>query len=175
MAEFRKDHEDVSGFVLDPDREAELRRKQKECTFIWTNRAGEPVGVIMSYLETPDGHIWLTGSEQRKRFAAVARDPRACVVITSVGTDMGSGKTVTYKGRVILHDKADRKIKDWFYPTFARKLRGPEAEEAAVRQFVRLLDSPRRVVMEFVPTSKIAFDGDKHRAADNPLEMEPEA
>lgn len=174
MAEIRKDHEDVTEFVLDSDRETELRQKQKECTFIWTNKLGEPVGVIMSYLETPDGHIWLTGSEQRARFAAVARDPRTCIVITSTGTDMGSGKTVTYKGRTILHDKGDRKIKDWFYAAFAEKQKS-DMGQAKVRQFIRLLDSPRRVVMEFIPSKKIAFDGDKHRAADPPLEAEPSA
>ncbi len=172
MAEYRKDHEDVSGFILEEDRENELREKQKECTFIWTNKAGEPVGVIMSYLETDDGRIWLTGSEQRKRFPAIRRDPRTCVVITSAGTDMDAGKTVTYKGLSVVHDKANRRIKDWFYPTFAEKLYG-HAGEARVKQFVRLLDSPRRVVVEFIPTMKIAFDGDKHVAADNPLEMEP--
>jgi hypothetical protein len=43
-----------------------------------------------------------------------------------------------------------------------------------VRQFVRLLDSPRRVVVEFIPEQKIAFDGAKHRAADPPLELEDE-
>ena len=174
MAEFRKDHEDVTPFVLDEEREYELRALQKECTFIWTNKAGEPVGMIMNYLDTPDGHLWLTGSEQRVRFAAVKRDPRTCVVITSLGTAMGGGKTVTYKGHVILHDKEDRKIKDWFYKAFAEKMKA-DMGEAKVRQFIRLLDSPRRVVMEFIPNKKIAFDGDKHRAADNPLEMEPEA
>ena len=173
MAEYRRDHEDVTSFTLDPEGERELLRVQKECTFIWTNKEGSPVGVIMSYLETDDGHIWLTGSEQRKRFAAIRRDPRTCIVVTSAGTDLGTGKTVTYMGRTITHAKEDRKIKDWFYPTFARKLRGAGGE-LAVSQFVRLLDSPRRVVIEFIPENKIAFDGEKHRAADPPLELEAE-
>ena len=142
----------------------ELRHKQKECTFIWTNKAGEPVGVIMSYLDTDDGRLWLTGAEQRARFPAVRRDPRTCIVITSAGTDMGSGKTVTYKGTAILHDKADRKIKDWFYPAFARKLYGDRGE-AKVQQFVEFLDSPARLVMEFIPNKKIVYDGDKMAAA----------
>ena len=77
---------------------------------------------------------------------------------------MGPGKTVTYKGISIIHDKANRKIKDWFYPTFARKLRGAENVEQ-VQQFVEFLDSPRRVVVEFVPTKKIVYDGEKMAAA----------
>jgi len=173
MAEYRQDHEDVTSFTLDEAGERELRRLQKECTFIWSNKEGQPVGMIMSYLADNDGHIWLTGSEQRKRFAAIRRDPNTCVVITSAGTPLGAGKTVTYIGRTVTHDKGDRRIKDWFYPTFARKLRGA-GNELAVSQFVRLLDSPRRVVIEFIPERKIAFDGEKHRAADPPLDLEPE-
>ncbi len=168
MAEFAHDYEDVTVYGLDPEREAELRRKQKECTFIWTNKQGEPVGVIMSYVDTDDGHIWMTGAEQRARFAAIKRDPRTCVVITSAGTDMGSGKTVTYKGHCITHDKADRKVKDWFYDALARRLYG-DLGEARVKQFVEFLDSPARVVVEFVPTKRIVFDGDKMAAATPPV------
>ena len=58
------------------------------------------------------------------------------------------------------HDKANREIKDWFYPAFARKLYGHVSEEK-VEQFVKFLDSPARVVMEFIPTKKIVYDGDK--------------
>ena len=164
QSNYAKDYEDVTQYPLDEDREYELRDKQKECTFIWTNKAGEPVGVIMSYLDTEDGRLWLTGAEQRLRFPAVKRDPRTCIVISSAGTDMNAGKTVTYKGISVIHDKANRKIKDWFYPTFARKLYGDRGE-AKVQQFVEFLDSPARVVMEFIPTKKIVYDGDKMAAA----------
>ena len=164
--EYAEDYEDVTQYPLDEQRERELVAQQKECTFMWTNRAGEPVGVIMSYLETDDGRLWLTGSEQRLRFLAIRRDPRTCICISSAGTDMGPGKTVTYKGISIIHDKTNRKIKDWFYPTFAAKLRGAENVEQ-VKQFVEFLDSPRRVVVEFVPTKKIVYDGEK-MAAETP-------
>ena len=160
MTKYAEDYEDVTQYPLDPDREAQLRKMQRECTFIWTNKEGEPVGVIMSYLDTDDGRIWLTGAEQRARFPAIKRDPRSCVVITSAGTEWGAGKTVTYKGISVIHDKANRQIKDWFYPAFARKLYGHVSEEK-VEQFVKFLDSPARVVMEFIPTKKIVYDGDK--------------
>ena len=164
MKPMAKDYEDVSIYPLDPPREEELRRKQSECTFIWVNREGEPVGVIMSYLEGEDGRLWLTGAEQRARFPAVRRNPKTCVVITSKGTDMGPGKTVTYKGISIVHDKNNRKLKDWFYRPFAQKLRGAKGQ-AKVEQFIQFLDSPSRVVMEFIPTKKIVYDGDKMAAA----------
>ena len=77
------DYEDVTVYGLDLARELELRKLQNECTFIWSNKLGEPVGVIMSYLDTDDGKLWLTGTEQRVRFAAIARDPRTCICISS--------------------------------------------------------------------------------------------
>ncbi|MGI9329057.1 MAG: hypothetical protein ACR2PZ_27815 [Pseudomonadales bacterium] len=161
--EYAEDYEDVTQYSLDESREFELREKQRECTFMWTNKQGEPVGVIMSYLDTGDGRLWLTGSEQRLRFNAIKRDPRTCVCISSAGTDMGHGKTVTYKGISVIHDKENRKIKDWFYPEFSKKIRGPDP--ARVDQFIQFLDSPRRVVVEFIPTKKIVYDGEKMAAA----------
>lgn len=162
--EYAEDYEDVTQYPLDESREFELRDQQKECTFMWTNKAGEPVGVIMSYLDTGDGRLWLTGSEQRLRFPAIRRDPRTCICISSAGTAMGPGKTVTYKGISVIHDKDNRQIKDWFYLEFAKKLRGAENTKS-VQQFVEFLDSPRRVVVEFIPTKKIVYDGEKMAAA----------
>ena len=45
MAEQAKDYDDVTQYALDPEREAELVRTQHECTFIWANKAGHPIGV----------------------------------------------------------------------------------------------------------------------------------
>ncbi len=168
MTQYDKDYDDVAIYPLSPERENELRRKQTECTFIWANKEGEPIGVIMSYLETDDGHLWLTGAEHRARFPAVRRDPRTCIVISSAGTDMGKGKTITYKGRSIIHDKADRKLKDWFYPLFAQKLRG-HLGPAKVQQFIEFIDTPTRVVLEFVPSKKILYDGDLMAEATPPV------
>ena len=36
-------YDDVRVYGMDSDREQELLAKQKECTFIWTNKAGDPV------------------------------------------------------------------------------------------------------------------------------------
>lgn len=163
MADYAEDYEDVTQYPLDDDKEQELLDAQKECVFMWTNKAGEPVGVIMSYLNA-DGKIWLTAAEQRARIPATKRDPRTCVCVTSTGTDMGPGKTVTYKGTTVIHDKDDRKVKDWFYPAFSQKIRGQMGQEK-VDQFVEFLDSPRRVVMEFTPNKKIVYDGAKMAAA----------
>lgn len=163
MADYAEDYEDVTQYPLDEDKEQDLLAAQRECVFMWTNKQGEPVGVIMSYLEA-DGKIWMTASEQRARIPAIKRDPRSCVCITSTGTDMGPGKTVTYKGTTVIHEKDDRKIKDWFYRAFSEKLYAAVGPEK-VEQFSQFLDSPRRVVMEFTPNKKIVYDGAKMAAA----------
>ena len=96
-------YEDVTVYKLSPERERELLEKQIECSFIWANKAGHGMGVIMNYVAR-GGSIWLTATRQRARIKALQRDPRASVVISSMGTDMGPGKQLTYKGRVVLHD-----------------------------------------------------------------------
>ncbi|MEZ5503692.1 MAG: hypothetical protein R3E50_13900 [Halioglobus sp.] len=148
-------YEDVTLYQLSDAREQELVAKQIECNFIWTNKDGHGIGVIMNYVAR-NGSIWLTATSQRARIKALRRDPRASVVISSMGTDMGPGKQITYKGRVIIHD--DQATKDWFYPAMANIISPYPAPtvEAAIRH----LDTPLRVILELVPEKTIKFDGD---------------
>jgi len=148
-------YEDVTKFGLDDDVEEELLLGHNECTFIWANKEGWPVGVIMSYIWR-EGRFWLTASSQRARMYAIKRDPRCAIVVTSTGSPLPRNKAVTYKGICTLHDS--REVKDWFYPDFAEALRGPGKQ---AEQFVQFLDSPRRLVMEIEPTQRIGYDGAK--------------
>lgn len=150
------DYEDVTQYDLDAGDEEQLLLSHNECTFIWANKEGWPVGVIMSYIWR-DGRFWLTASSQRARMYAIKRDPRCCIVVTSTGSPMPRNKAITYKGICTLHDSSE--IKDWFYPELSAALR-PESEEAQ-RQFAQFLDSPRRLVMEVEPTQRIGYDGAK--------------
>ena len=95
------------------DAERELLEHQAECTFIWSNKEGFPVGVIMNYVFR-DGRFWLTASGQRARVAAVRRDPRVSIAVSSLGSGIKTRKSLTYKGRCIVHD--DEETKAWFYP-----------------------------------------------------------
>jgi hypothetical protein len=151
------DYEDVTGYTLDPGSEEELLHTQIECTFIWSNKEGWPVGVIMNYVFR-DGRFWLTAAKQRKRIAAVRRDPRVSVVITSKGSAVKGSKTVTYKGRCTVHE-GDDALKSWFYPALAAAVRPHDAAEA--NRFASFLDSPHRVILEVVPEGRIGFDGTK--------------
>ena len=57
--EYVDSYEDVSIFTLSGDREERLLDEQIECTFMWSTKDGDPVGVIMNYLWR-DGKFWLT-------------------------------------------------------------------------------------------------------------------
>ena len=156
------DYEDVTQYPLDQDREKELIKLQKECTFMWANKEGHPIGVIMSYLEF-EGKLWLTATKQRARVSAIKRDGKSSICVTSVGTEMGGGKTVTYKGLCVIHED-NQELKDWFYPALAERL-FEEESQAKRDQFAQFLDSPSRVIFEFKSEKKIVYDGDKMWAA----------
>ena len=151
------DYEDVSVYTLDPDVETELLSAQNECTFIWANKQGWPVGVIMSYVFS-DGRFWLTSASQRKRIAAIRRDPRVSIVVSSKGSTVRGAKTVTYKGRCVLHE-GEADLKAWFYPALSAAIRPGDPDEQ--RRFAGFLDSPNRLILEVIPEGRIGYDGTK--------------
>lgn len=155
MSDAVEDYERVSIYHLDePDKE-ELLRSHGECTFMWSTKDGWPVGVIMSYL-WKDGRFWLTAGAHRHRISAIRRDDRVSVVVTSTGTKLPPGRSITAKGRAIVHE--DQETKDWFYPAFASHLhRDPKMAD----WFQQFLDSPLRIVVEVVPEKWITYDGTK--------------
>ena len=151
-----EDYEDVTSYTLDQDVEEQLLLAHNECTFIWSNKEGWPVGVIMSYV-WHEGCFWLTASSQRARIAAVRRDPRVCVVVTSTGSPLPRNKTVTWKGTCTVHD--DDATKAWFYPALSKAIN--PGDPARAEMFQSLLDSPRRVVLRVEPAQRIGYDGAK--------------
>jgi hypothetical protein len=151
-----QDYEEVHVYPLDPDVQKQLFELQNECTFIWGTKDHWAVGVTMSFVWR-DGRFWLTATSQRKRVAAVRRDDRVSLVITSKGTNLGPSKTVTVKGRCLLRD--DQETKDWFYPALAAAVI-PESEKVQ-KAFAMMLDSPRRLIFEVVPEKYITFDAEK--------------
>ncbi len=153
-------YDDVSTYSLDDTDEERLLAEQNECTFIWSNKEGWPVGVIMSYV-WKDGCFWLSISSLRKRVNAVLRDPRVSICVTNKGTSIPGSQTVTYKGECVVHDDAE--TIGWFLPALAERLRPGDAEAQAA--FVRLNDTPARRVLCVRPTQRIGFDGRKMAAA----------
>jgi len=155
MSNTLENYEKVSIYPVEPEVREKLLSTQIECVFNWATKDGWPMGVIMSCF-WHDGRMWLTAGANRHRISAIRRDPRCSVVVTSTGTALGPGKTVTIKGRAVIHD--DRETKDWFYPAFASHL-NPDPEGA--EKFRKRLDSPLRVVLEVVPEKFITYDGIK--------------
>jgi hypothetical protein len=166
MSEQAKNYDDVKQYRLDPEREQELVNTGGECTFIWANKSGHPLGVTTAYVPV-DGKIWMTATRERVRIKAIARDGRSSIVITSKGTPMGGGKTVTYKGHTVIHD--DRETKLWMYQLLAEGVASQSQQDEGntftagidPAMFVRFLDTPERIVLEFTPEMSIPFDGDK--------------
>ena len=66
MTTHPENYEDVTVYDLDASAEEELLISHNECTFMWANKEGWPVGVIMSYIWRK-GSFWLTASAQRAR------------------------------------------------------------------------------------------------------------
>lgn len=160
-----ENYEMVSIYNLNPEDQEQLLNEQRECVFNWCTKDEWPMGVIMSFLWSRD-RIWMTAGVHRHRISAIRRNPKCSVVVTSTGTSMGPGKTVTIKGKCIIHE--DQETKNWFYPEFSKKLR-PEASEA--KSFEAMLNSPLRIVLEVVPEKYINYDGVKmflHTAGELP-------
>ncbi len=156
MPEYADSYDDVSMFTLSGDRERALLDAQTECCFMWTTKAGDPVGVIMNYV-AHDDRLWITCTKRRKRVAAVAARPRVAIAITSRGTKIGVSQAVTYKGRAVIHD--DDETKAWFYPALAARVRPESAEQQ--QAFVHHLATDGRVVIEIVPDGRIGFDAEE--------------
>ena len=154
MSDFNYD--DVTQYPLDDEMREEILRKQIECVFIWGPKDHWAVGVLMTYI-WKDGRFWVSATSQRKRIAAIKRDPRVSVVVSSHGTDLGPAKGITAKGRAIIHE--DRETLDWFLPACAAvniPTAGPLQDA-----FAKMMDTEKRVVIEVVPEKWITFDATK--------------
>ena len=57
-------YEDVTVYTLDNEDEERMLKLQTECTFIWANKEGWPVGVIISYVWAK-GWFWVSLTSHR--------------------------------------------------------------------------------------------------------------
>ena len=64
---------------------------------------------------------------------------------------------MTAKGRVLIHDDDETKAR--IYPLIAGALY--RDNPALAEKFTRMLDSPRRLILEVVPETYISFDSHK--------------
>ena len=152
------DHEMVSIYPFSDDEVDSLMNHSNECVLMWATKDGWPVGVTHAFL-WHDGKIWLTFGAHRHRGAAIRRDPRVSVNVSSAGyasrsaKDLPSG-AITFKGNAEFFD--DDKTKEWFYPALSSKL-SPTDPDAA-KFFSGFLDSPLRTILSITPVKKIMYN-----------------
>lgn len=152
------DHEIVSIYPFSDEEIEQLMANSVECVLMWATKDGWPVGVTHAFT-WHNGKIWLTFTAQRHRAAAIRRDNRVSVNISSGGYPAGTDETlptgaVTFKGHGEFFD--DDETKHWFYGELSKKLNpdSPEGEAA----FYGLLDSPLRTVLAVTPVKKIMYN-----------------
>jgi general stress protein 26 len=151
-----ENNEDLRGTGLDRAAQAELLATQSECTVVFAAPDGWPSGVVMSFLEA-DGKLWLTSAEGRAQTRAIATDPRISIIVSNAGTALPGRRMLAIRGTCRL--LRDAETKAWFYPRFAAKL-APGGEEA----FMRLLESPKRVIFE-ITIAAVTLSHDSRKMA----------
>ncbi|MEM0955712.1 MAG: hypothetical protein AAGI24_16340 [Pseudomonadota bacterium] len=152
------DHEIVSIYPFTDEEESQLMTHSYECVLMWATKDGWPVGVTHAFV-WHDGKIWVTFTRQRHRAAAIQRDNRVSVNISSGGypktaPDGLPWGAITYKGHGAFHD--DDVTRHWMYRALSKKLNpdNPEGEAA----FYSLLDSPLRTVLSITPVKRIMYN-----------------
>lgn len=134
------DMENLKSLKLEPVARERLVRTASELTFSYTNSAGWPSSVVMSFVEI-DGAFWVTAAAERPHVTSLAADPRVAITISNAGTSIPGRQMLSL--RCIALVNADRETVDWYIDRHIEKLgsRDPAA-------FRRILDSPNRVVVE---------------------------
>jgi general stress protein 26 len=152
------DHETVSIYPFSDDQINQLMDNSRESVLMWSTKDGWPVGVTHSFV-WHDDKIWLTFAVHRHRTAAIRRDNRVSVNVSSAGypedaaEDLPSG-AITFKGHGEFME--DEEAKHWFYRALAQKL-NPD-DKASEEFFYNFLDSPLRTVLCVTPVKKIMYN-----------------
>ncbi len=152
------DHEIVSIYPFTDEDIDQLMNNSVECVLMWATKDGWPVGVTHAFV-WHDGKIWITFSEHRHRTAAIRRDNRVSVNVSSMGYPAGVGAdlpggAITFKGTGEFFN--DDETKKWFYTALSQKLNPDNAQGEEF--FYNLLDSPLRIILAVTPTKKIMYN-----------------
>ena len=158
------DHETVSIYQFNDDEIDQLMTKAGECVLNWATKDSWPVGVVHSFVWAK-GKIWITFAAHRHRAAAIKRNPKVSVVVSSRAHEDPEGPhgQACCKGTAEFHD--DRETLTWFYRLLAKKV-SPDNKEGE-DDFYNLLDSPLRTLISITPVKWITFNSAKsaaHRA-----------
>ena len=154
------DHEIVSIYPFNDEEVDQLMNSAVECVLMWATKDGWPVGVTHAFV-WHEGKVWLTFAEHRHRAAAIRRDNRVSVNVSSHGYAIGTDPTNLPGGAITLKGTGeffnDDETKDWFYSALSKKL-NPDSEQGE-EFFYNLLNSPLRTILCITPTKKIMYNG----------------
>ena len=152
------DHEMVSIYPFTDEEVDQMMTHSGECVLMWATKDGWPVGVTHAFVWR-DGKVWLTFANHRHRAAAIRRDPRVSVNVSSAAYRPNAAENlptgaITIKGTGEFFEDDD--TKEWFYRALAKKVRpdSKEGEEA----FYSLLNSPLRTILAITPVKKIMYN-----------------
>ncbi|MEZ5569840.1 MAG: hypothetical protein R3E54_16135 [Halioglobus sp.] len=152
------DHEMVSIYPFSDSEVDALMDNAVEAVLMWSTRDGWPVGVTHAFVWR-DGKIWLTFASHRHRAAAIRRDNRVSVAVSSVSypdnapSHLPNGG-ITFKGTGEFLDDDDTKA--WFYRALASKVGQGDAQ--VEENFFQLLDSPLRTILAVTPVKRIMYN-----------------
>jgi len=152
------DHEIVSIYPFTDAEIDALMNASTECVLMWGTKDGWPVGVTHTFV-WHDGKVWTTFAEHRHRTAAIRRDNRVSVNVSSCAYPPGVGKglpggAITFKGHGEFFE--DDATKKWFYTALSKKL-NPDSP-GGEKFFYNLLDSPLRLILAVTPVKKIMYN-----------------
>ncbi len=152
------DHEIVSIYPFTDEQVDQLMTRSSECVLMWATKDGWPVGVTHAFV-WHEGKIWITFASHRHRAAAIRRDNRVSVNVSSKGypvddESLPSG-AITFKGHGEFFD--DDETKKWFYGALSKKV--SPTDKAGEDFFYNLLDSPLRTILAVTPVKKIMYNG----------------
>jgi len=149
----------ASMYPLSEEQIDQLMNQAWECALNWTTSDGWPVGVMHVFV-WHEGRVWLNFMSHRHRAAAIRRDPRVSLIVSSSSAPAGAPQgQATMKGRVTFHD--DDETRRWHYRMLGEK--SSPGDKTAQEALFESLDTPLRTVLEITPEKWITFDLDKLR------------
>ncbi|MFK7974841.1 MAG: hypothetical protein AB8C02_01815 [Halioglobus sp.] len=152
------DHEIVSIYPFNEEEVDTLMNNAVEAVLMWATKDGWPVGVTHAFV-WHEGKIWLTFASHRHRAAAIRRDNRVSVNVSSASNPDGSpddlpSGAITFKGTGEFLDDDDTKA--WFYRALADKV--GQGNKEVSDGFFQLLDSPLRTILAVTPVKRIMYN-----------------
>ena len=103
------DHEIVSIYPFTDEEVDQLMNNSVECVLMWATKDGWPVGVTHAFV-WHDGKIWLTFAAHRHRTAAIRRDNRVSVNVSSCGYPPGASEELPGGARDLIYQEKDRTV-----------------------------------------------------------------